>query len=77
MAFNLFITSPRGREYRSLNSPYESREMARSTIRMMLIDSPTSNEETQVFIARVLDAPPGETVTHEATGISFRTEEAS
>ena len=77
MPFDLFITSPRGRGYRSLNSPYDSREATRATVRMMLIESPSSSDETQGFIARVLDAPLGETVTHEATGISFRTEEAS
>lgn len=75
--FDTFVTSPEGRTFKTLNSPYRVRDAVRRIVRMTLGESAPPSEEGWVFIDRVVDAPLGETVTHAATGISFRTEAAS
>lgn len=77
MPFNLFITSVEGHTFLSSRSPYDERKDAQRTVAMCVASSNrTEDTEKQAdFVCRVTTAPLGETVTHPATRISFRTEE--
>lgn len=79
MPFNLFITPPAGRTFKSLRSPYPDREAARRTVVITVADSLHScdTERESGFADRVITAPLGETVVHEPTGVAFRTEESA
>lgn len=78
MPFNLLITSVEGHTFLSSRSPYDERKDTPRTVAMCVASSNrTEDRERQAdFACRVTVAPLGETVTHPATGISFRTEEA-
>lgn len=73
MPYNLFITSAEGRTAKALRSPYQLRLDTRRTVRVVVDDG--NRDEAWAFANKVADAPLGETVTHEATGVAFRTEE--
>ncbi len=74
--FDLFITTKEGRTSKSLRSPYPSREETRRTITVVVSGPPENitHGEATAFADSVFTAPLGVPVTHEATGITFRTE---
>jgi hypothetical protein len=76
MSFNLFITSASGeRTFKTLRSPYPSREHTRSTARHVLMSHDVPQVEADAFTALMADTPLGETVRHEVSGVAFCTEE--
>lgn len=78
MAFNLIVTTRKGRTFKALRGPYETREGTRATARNLLRDPQhcLTIDEANESAAQVVAAPLGETVTNEKSGLSFRTEEA-
>jgi hypothetical protein len=75
MGFDLFITSPQGHTRKALRSPYDRREDTAATVRAVITDLGRHAAAVEEFARKVTDAPLGETVTHEPTGTTFRTEE--
>lgn len=75
--FNLYVTTSTGRTFKTLRSPYTNRTSAESTVRMQISPDFGTFREVSDFAKTVTAAPLGETVTHGASGISFRTVAAS
>lgn len=77
MAYNLFITTASGRTFTAARSPYPDRDATQRTVAVTVASTIYDEdiEKQENFARRVASAPLGETVTHPATGISFRTEE--
>lgn len=71
--FDLFVTTPQGRTFKTMRSPYPSREEMRRTVRIQVTGTAPA-AEVAAFADSVLTAPVGTPVTHGATGITFRTE---
>ncbi len=76
MAFDLFITSPKGHTVKALSSPYATRLEVLRTVTVLLVNDGETQSAVDDFTDRVFHAPLGETVAHEASGTTFRTEEA-
>lgn len=74
--FDLFVTTKLGRTYKTLNSPYATRQETHRTVAMGVRCGPTgpTAEEAEAFADSVFTAPLGVPVTHGATGLTFRTE---
>lgn len=75
MPFNLYVTRPGGPTFKATGSPYTTREATAATVRTILAMGCPPDEEMEQFTTDVIDTPPGLTLTHEPTGIAFRTEE--
>lgn len=76
MPYNLFITRADGHTFKALRSPYTRRADTERTIRMIVTAPLAATTSSDIeFASGVTTAPLGETVTHQPTGIAFRTEE--
>ncbi len=76
-SYNLFVTTSTGRTFKTLNSPYATRQAAMRTIIMAIRNSPqVTVEDATAFARKAAGIPLGETIEHATSGASFRTEEA-
>lgn len=77
MPFNLYVGRRGGRSFKTLRSPYDTRQDTERTVHVILADTfPGPDDPIPGFAKQVSAAPLGETVTHAPTGRTFRTEEA-
>jgi hypothetical protein len=74
MPFNLLVTRPNGSTYRTLNSPYPTREETGCSVRIIVMPN-LDDDQARALAAAVIAAPLGETVAHPLFGATFRTEE--
>lgn len=74
MSFDLYVTSPNGRTFKSLRSPYPDRQAITRTVRTVSASEEEAVEDTAAFAERVAALPLGETLTHTKSGVSFRVE---
>lgn len=75
MPFDLYVTTAEGQRFRTLNSPYDTRLAAALSVLTIIADKGVTIGEGKALALRVRNAELGETVTHEPSGITFRTEE--
>lgn len=76
MRYHLFVTRRCGCTVKALNGPFDTRDDTRRVILANVhgnAPGPASTTDT-VFARRASEIPLGETITHAATGIVFRTE---
>lgn len=76
MPYNLYVTRPSGKTFKTLRSPYPTRGEIAATVRTVLAQGYPITEEIREFANDVVSAPLTRTLTHGATGVSFRTEVA-
>lgn len=74
--FDLYVTTAKGTIFRTLNSPYETRHAAALSVLPIIADKGVTIGEGKALARQVRDAELGVEVTHEGSGISFRTEES-
>lgn len=76
-SYNLFVTTPQGHTFKTLNSPYPTRQAAMRTIIMSIRNSPeVTLEDATAFARKAAGIPLGQTIEHATSGVTFRTEEA-
>lgn len=77
MPYDLYVIRPDGTEFKTLRSPYDTREdTAVSVVTIAGGEGRLPLDDTYAFGAKVADAPLGETVTYEGEDLAFRTEES-
>ncbi|NUS82761.1 MAG: hypothetical protein HOY75_08405 [Streptomyces sp.] len=75
MSYRLIVTRPTGEQFQSSTEPLPDREAAgMSALRALANNGATFGRAGLVLGRDIRDATIGTTVTHEATGYSFRTE---
>lgn len=76
MTYRLVVTRPNGSQAHSSTDPLPSREATgMSALRVLAAQGIAFGRDGLTFGRSIRDAALGETVTHEASGYSFRTEE--
>ena len=76
MPYNLYVTRPSGKTFKTLRSPYPTRGEIAATVRTILAMGCPMTGEISEFAGGVVSAPLSQTLTHETTGVGFRTEVA-
>lgn len=76
MSFRLVVTRPDGSQFQSTTDPLPDREAVGMSALRVLAESGVAFGRAGLALGRdIRDADLGGTITHEATGYGFRTEQ--